>query len=74
MRKKKLVLENLVVESFDSAPPPLADRGTVRGYLSGQYGPACASEYPNCDPSGAYGPDCASEWPNCGYGQTDRCV
>lgn len=49
---KKLNLERLDVSSFEPVAPPATDRakekGTVYGF-SGQYGPACRSEYPNCN-------------------------
>lgn len=47
IRKLKLDPESMRVETF--APEALpATRGTAFGY-SGAYGPACASEWPNCN-------------------------
>ncbi|HET7229233.1 MAG TPA: hypothetical protein VFJ16_04490 [Longimicrobium sp.] len=50
---KKLNLDHLQVSSFEPAPPPAREagakeKGTVYGF-SGQYGPACRSEPPNCN-------------------------
>jgi hypothetical protein len=69
--RKKLRLDTLKVDTFEPAQPVIGD-GSVYGY-SGQYGPACASEDPNC--TGLYGPACRSQPPNCNVGgQTSRCV
>lgn len=75
MTRKKLVLgaEQLKVESFSTAEAATSG-GTVQGMeLSGAYGPACASDPPNCNITGQFGPGCRSLYPNCG-GQTDNCV
>jgi hypothetical protein len=67
MTRKKLVLSanELKVETFSTAQAASA-QGTVHGMeLSGAYGPACASEPPNCAESGRFGPACQSVWPNC---------
>ena len=72
--RKKLSLDTLQVDSFEPARQQPDQGGTVHGY-SGQYGPACASEDPNC--TGLYGPACRSQPPNCnsgGGGQTSFCV
>ena len=74
--RKKLRLDTLRVDSFEPAAQPATGDGSVYGY-SGQYGPACASEDPNC--TGLYGPACRSQPPNCisgggGGGQTSFCV
>lgn len=80
MPRKKLALDlaELRVQSFETAEAA-AERGTVRGMATGQYGPLCASEDPNC--TGLYGPACPSAEPNCDpigtavWGcQTGRCV
>lgn len=66
IRKLKLNADALQVQSFASQALP-ASRGTAYGY-SGQFGPGCASEWPNCieiRDSGVYGPNCASDPPNC---------
>jgi hypothetical protein len=67
MTRKKLVLaaEALKVETFATANAGAVE-GTVHGMeLSGAYGPACASDPPNCNDSGRFGPACQSAWPNC---------
>ena len=71
--RKKLSLDTLKVDSFEPARQLSDAGGSVYGY-SGQYGPACASEDPNC--TGLYGPACRSQPPNCnsGGGQTSICV
>ena len=68
--KKKLRMDTLRVESFEPEAPASRVGGSVYGY-SGEIGPLCGSEYPNC--TGVYGPACKSVYPNCG-GQTDGCV
>ena len=68
MRKKKLNPETLDVQGFEPAPRPEARNGTVHGYITGAFGPACASDWPNCidnTASGVYGPQCVTEVPNC---------
>lgn len=70
----KLKLEELAVESFDTAPA-LAERGTVRGYETAQcytvYGPeATCGNIASCDVA-TCGLDCTRDW-NCQMrGMTD---
>jgi hypothetical protein len=67
MKKLKLDLGELRVEAFQ---PARADTrgGTAFGYITGLFGPACKTDYPNCidnTASGVAGPDCLTEPPNC---------
>lgn len=60
LRKLKLELDDVQVESF--APQAVAStRGTALGYAtpSGQFGPECASRWPNCNR------DVTGIWPFC---------
>lgn len=68
--KKKLRLDTLQVETFEPELRAFPGEGSVYGY-TGEIGPNCASEYPNC--TGVFGPACRTIYPNCG-GQTDGCV
>ena len=53
MRKKKLDPETLDVQGFQTLPDAGAAGGTVHGHVSGAYGPACASQCPNCPGTGS---------------------
>ena len=70
MRKIKLELENLVVDSFETAPEADA-RGTVVGHDPTIHGQQCGSAYDAChtglctyDCQPTYSPDaCPTEYP-----------
>ncbi|MBV9109634.1 MAG: hypothetical protein JO306_09540 [Gemmatimonadetes bacterium] len=68
--KNKLRLDALQVETFEPEAQASRGDGSVYGY-SGQIGPLCGSEYPNC--TGVYGPQCKTIYPNCGS-PTDGCA
>ena len=70
MKKKKLSLDNIKVQSFITNMDSNASLGG-RPEASGEFGPICISEFPNCEPSGEFGPICVSEFPNCGSAYTD---
>lgn len=60
LRKLKLALDDVQVESF--APrAAVSTRGTAVGHMaaSGDFGPACVSQFPNCNR------DFTNVWPLC---------
>lgn len=70
--RRKLSLDDIVVESFDPAPIIAGlDAGTIRGYESEPS--ACQS----CDDTACYPDSCFSEFPTCqggGCGTFDTCA